>query len=566
MSSSYATAIAAMNQLVGFDVIIVCTGDDMQASYWQERLEAAAGTIISRGAVVLGVSEDWNGGAGNALGTLYAFSKAAALAQRTKGLDLRAELEAKKISVGLYHTAGKGTRLSPLPGAENNNKPAVKLPVPGNLTILEAVVKQTGVYGPARKGRLSVFWGDQVFIPSQSYALAPTHDIDILCKIGPMPSSSAEWEEKGLHKYGLIAVGESGEAAQVEKVTYGVALELLKELGSVKAAGPSLGSFSVSFAMLSALLGEFAPELARKNESLDTDPHLWMPLTLEQPAYVEIMAKKGMGAAAAAAHHARMRKMRAGMPPTGLGLFGAVDVGADAYWWDYGQLKLYADNNARMADDDAEAGMMREFYGFRRGARVSRSKLGDDVATDGASVLSGCDLGAGEIERSLLAGVTACKIEAHSAIVVNVTAPSVVAAKGALAYNVISDGPLVLGEGEVLAGVFSTTGELTVVKSHKDTDGGKVWKQAVHGNARSFEAIHLDNKGADVRRIGELGAAKHAAAREPIAKSNKECRGPFGLPAQLSVPALGAVDTKASLLVIGLAATTFAVLSLFKRS
>ena len=28
----------------------------------------------------------------------------------------------------LYHTAGKGTRLAPLPGAENNNKPGVKLP------------------------------------------------------------------------------------------------------------------------------------------------------------------------------------------------------------------------------------------------------------------------------------------------------------------------------------------------------------------------------------------------------------------------------------------------------
>ena len=26
-------------------------------------------------------------------------------------------------SVAIYHTAGKGTRLAPLPGAENNNKP-----------------------------------------------------------------------------------------------------------------------------------------------------------------------------------------------------------------------------------------------------------------------------------------------------------------------------------------------------------------------------------------------------------------------------------------------------------
>lgn len=73
--------------------------------------------------------------------------------------------------MGLYHTAGKGTRLAPMPGSENNNKPGVKLAVtadingkPSPLTILESVVKQTGVYGKSRKGRLSVFWGDQVTV------------------------------------------------------------------------------------------------------------------------------------------------------------------------------------------------------------------------------------------------------------------------------------------------------------------------------------------------------------------------------------------------------------------
>ena len=29
------------------------------------------------------------------------------------------------MSVAIYHTAGKGTRLAPLPGAENNNKPGL---------------------------------------------------------------------------------------------------------------------------------------------------------------------------------------------------------------------------------------------------------------------------------------------------------------------------------------------------------------------------------------------------------------------------------------------------------
>ena len=45
-------------------------------------------------------------------------------------------------------------------------------------------------------------------------AYAPTHHVDILCSLGPMPSAE-EWAEKGLDKYGLIAVNASGEAAQV---------------------------------------------------------------------------------------------------------------------------------------------------------------------------------------------------------------------------------------------------------------------------------------------------------------------------------------------------------------
>ena len=52
-------------------------------------------------------------------------------------------------SVAIYHTAGKGTRLAPLPAAECNNKPGVVLPgrvVVGDeikpITILEAVIRQ----------------------------------------------------------------------------------------------------------------------------------------------------------------------------------------------------------------------------------------------------------------------------------------------------------------------------------------------------------------------------------------------------------------------------------------
>ena len=101
---------------VGYDVIIVCTNNEKQCDYWQKRLDSVKGTGILRAdCVVLAVFEDWPGGAGNGLGTLYAYVKAKAAAT-ARGLDLDAML-AGTGSVALYHTAGKGTRLAPLPGA-----------------------------------------------------------------------------------------------------------------------------------------------------------------------------------------------------------------------------------------------------------------------------------------------------------------------------------------------------------------------------------------------------------------------------------------------------------------
>ncbi len=76
--------------------------------------------------MVLAVSEDWGaGGAGNGLGTLYAFQKATKLAKEKYNVDLAHLLAQGEISAALYHTAGKGTRMAPLPASENNNKPGV---------------------------------------------------------------------------------------------------------------------------------------------------------------------------------------------------------------------------------------------------------------------------------------------------------------------------------------------------------------------------------------------------------------------------------------------------------
>ena len=128
-------AVAAINAPSGnlFDVTIICTTDDHQADYWMNKLAQGVCKKPENAKpddlfpMVLAVSEDWidAGGAGNGLGTLYAFIKATKLAQEKYKVNLEELLSQKKISASLFHTAGKGTRLAPLPASENNNKPGV---------------------------------------------------------------------------------------------------------------------------------------------------------------------------------------------------------------------------------------------------------------------------------------------------------------------------------------------------------------------------------------------------------------------------------------------------------
>jgi hypothetical protein len=112
-----------------YDVTIICTTDDHQADFWMSKLNLKNSNEDKDGSqfpMVLAVSEDWGGaGAGNGLGTLYAWKKAVAFAQEKYSVDLSALMVDGKISAGLYHTAGKGTRMAPLPASENNNKPGV---------------------------------------------------------------------------------------------------------------------------------------------------------------------------------------------------------------------------------------------------------------------------------------------------------------------------------------------------------------------------------------------------------------------------------------------------------
>lgn len=487
----------------GLDVVIVSTTTVAQERAWQRRLEAGRGHVCRADALVLAVTEEWPGGAGNGLGTLEALRAAASKAHRLHHRDLLAELDAGA-SVGVYHTAGKGTRLAPLPGSEGNDKPAVKLPGtvpidgrPEPLTILEAVIRQTAVYAPGRRGRVGVWWGDQVFIPSTAPADESARPAAILARLAPMPDADA-WRARGLERYGLIAVGADGAATQVEKVDHATASRLIDQgvIAVDGGLGVSLGSFSLSAALARALLEEFAPELAARRGKLDTDPHWWMPLTLDAAAYRAAMTAKGMPAAEADAHHARMAafavRFRAASGHQG-GLLGCTDVGDAGWWWDYGTVDGYLANVRKLTAATPEASDLRRFFGVE--APVRGGRVGPSVELSCGSVLIDCEIAAGRVEGSVLVGVRAGWVDVKDAVAVNVVAPALLA-EDALAYNAAASEPLELAAGTVRVDAVLPGRGRVPLTTRTDRDGKDDWDVRLPGNALSWSELHAANAAA----------------------------------------------------------------------
>ena len=124
MTSPAETRASSLTQILAvesFTYIVVCCTDASQAQYWTERLESVH-SIVHRGKVICTHEADWNGNAGNGLGTLYAFECTQQIAQDKFQINLQEEM-ANGASIGLYHIAGKGTRLAPLPGLKLTTNP-----------------------------------------------------------------------------------------------------------------------------------------------------------------------------------------------------------------------------------------------------------------------------------------------------------------------------------------------------------------------------------------------------------------------------------------------------------
>ncbi|MBT9160472.1 MAG: hypothetical protein DDT26_01759 [Dehalococcoidia bacterium] len=473
----------------GFDVIIVVSSDRDQADFWHERLEAGRGSVIGRKTQIISVEEDWPGGAGQLLGTLYAWEKAQTPKTPDSRLHNLHQILQSGGSVAMYHTAGKGMRMAPLPAAEVNNKSAIKLPrlieINGKktaITVLEGVIFQTAPFASSRGGRLCVFWGDQIFIPSKSVGFEGAHHGEILSIRTEIPSDEETWE-RDWQSYGLIIPAAGGGALQREKQTWSELKKLIKrrivgpdESGRI-VLGKSLGSFSLSHALLGALRQEFAAELAEKRTRMDTDPHLWMPLTSTRKEFVSDGGSESLWE--------RLNGFKGRfLAREGLELFGDKDLGYQTLWWDYGQLRLYHQNFLRLLERSLEGECLRQFYGLE-GYWIESSHSGGLIVEN--SILLDTQA-KGRVKDSILLGVSADYLDISGSVIVS-SSLSHAHARDALIYNCIDLARLELSSGEVVADIFLPHGRVRM-RTEIWRDGKREWTETIRGNPYSFAGLH----------------------------------------------------------------------------
>lgn len=445
----------------GFDVVVVSAASAARAAAWRARLEATRGAVIRGDAALVVVHEDWPGGAGNALGTLFALREAARAVP-----DLWARIEGGA-SVGIWHTAGRGQRLYPLPAVDGGDKAAVRLPgavgvggVEAPITLLEAAIRGARALDRVGGGRISVFWGDQLVAPARPLR-PPTHPVALLGRVGPIPDAAA-WERHGLRHYGLVALGADGAGAQLEKLERGAFSAVVGggALGPVGAVATSLGSFSMTPALARALLGAFAPELEARAGRLDTDPGWWMPLSLPSAAWAALGGDP--------AHRERLRAVAAAaeLPPRPLSV---VDLGADAPWWDFGRLDTWFASCRAVLDPGEPAAALRAILGT--------------PAPEGGVVRVGCEA-AGEAVGSVLVDVHTPDLRAVGAVAIGARAPRVRldrAAAYACEDPVAIDVPA--------ARLRADAPGVGPLRARLDGDAKADWERRVEGNALSWAEL-----------------------------------------------------------------------------
>jgi len=189
-----------------------------------------------------------------------------------------------------------------------------------------------------------------------------------------------------------------------------------------------------------------------------------------------------------------------------LGIFGAVDVGIESYWWDYGQVKYYLKNSLKAVDQNHEGEAIRKFYNFHK--HIDHSTIGNDVMVDENSFIITSKIKKGSVKNSLLIGVKADEINVENCVIIKVTVPGI-NATGSLLYNITEEQKLDLDKGTVRADSYIPFASHYALTTNIDRDGGEDWNEVLSGNELSYENLFNLNKEVDISQAEKFSGMEH---------------------------------------------------------
>ncbi len=479
----------ALKKDQGFNVIIIVASVGNK-EYWEKRLEASRDEILSPEAKIIVIEEDWPGGAGQLLGTLYAFQKV------NEMMNLKGLLEEKE-TVAIYHAAGHGKRMAPLCGTEVNNKPGIKLPkmikiedkeIP--LTVLEAAIFSTQIFAKRREERICVFWGDQVFIPSQRVKRETRLPVEIFGIKKKFTLSKKDWQ-KNWQSYGVLIPTKKRRTLLREKVSWSKVQKLL-ERGYLKEDKEgkitlikSLGCFSISLPFLESLLEEFSKEIEGKRRNLSTDFHLWVPLTSRKKEY--------QSEGGSSIYWERIKKLRKNFLQK-IGkkrIIGEKNLGEKTLWWDYGHLKIYYLNLLKLLKRTDEGEAARDFFEAEK-SWIKR-KIVKNLKIKNSLVINS-EIEKGEIENVILVDSKIKKAKIKNGVIISTQAKGILApkktpVKNILLYNVKEEGRMKVFSAEVVADIVPGEGTKIRMRTSLLRDGKRDWQVRLPRNIFAYGEI-----------------------------------------------------------------------------
>lgn len=451
----------------GFDVVIIVSSNG-NSKYWEARLKKTRKEILPEKTKVFCVEEKWNHreGAGQLLGTLNAFKLV------NRKINIKKLLENGK-HVAIYHTAGKGKRMAPLCGTEKNNKPAIKLPRPikvdkknNLLSLLEAVVFSTQIFAQGRKGRICVFWGDQVFVPSANIKKTIHSPVEIFGVKKKLILTKKEWE-KNWQNYGLL-IKKGKNVLQREKLTWE---NVKKEIGKKETIFQSTGCFSLNLFFLEQLLKEFQEELKSKKIKLDTDPCLWMPMTSEKRFFLSERKNKKYWERI----NAFKKNVFSGKTP----LITVTDLGAKTTWWDYGNLFCYYVNILKNIKDSKEGKLARRFFKIDKFFTKKKGEIKKSIVVNSKIK--------GKIENSIVLNSKIDKANIKNTIIINSEIKNI-EGNGLLLYYLKEKNEMTPLPNEVITDIKFKEAKIRM-KTHISRDGKKDWETRLPQNPFSYKEI-----------------------------------------------------------------------------